>query len=246
MRRGFAHGGQDGNRIGLDPPGDEPQQLRRRLVKPLGVVDGDKQRPLASRFGEQRQHRQPDQKRLRGRGRDQPGDRSESVPLWRREAVHVGQERYQQLMRGGEPKPALGFDARDAYRMHARGLPDGVLEQCRLAGTRLAALDEAATGAPTGTGQQPVDCFEFLIVAEGQVRRPFGLSQAGAGRIRSEARLIRRAPGEATKCNPLPGTTAAGAGLERSVATGSPSSAARSSIGGMPSSFRRALSTQKR
>jgi hypothetical protein len=66
--------------------------------------------------------------------------------------------------------------------MHARGLSDGVLEQCRLAGTRLAAQDEAATAAPTGADQQPVDRFEFLIaVAEGEGSPPFGLSQAGAG-----------------------------------------------------------------
>src|SRR5215211_873073 len=66
--------------------------------------------------------------------------------------------------------------------MHARGLSDGVLEQRRLAGTRPAAQNEAATRAPAGVGQQPVDRFELLIaVAEGEGSPPFGLSQVGAG-----------------------------------------------------------------
>jgi len=58
--------------------------------------------------------------------------------------------------------------------MHARGLSDGVLEQRRLAGTRLAAQYEAATRAPAGVGEQPVNRFELLsAVAEGEGSPPF-------------------------------------------------------------------------
>jgi len=54
---------QDG--LGVKPSADEPQDLGRRYVEPLGVVDQAHQRPLAGGLGQQAQHGQPDQEPIR-------------------------------------------------------------------------------------------------------------------------------------------------------------------------------------
>jgi len=56
----------DRDRFRQQPPGDEPENLRRGGVEPLRVVDEAQQRPLAGNLGEQGQRSQGDQKAVGG------------------------------------------------------------------------------------------------------------------------------------------------------------------------------------
>jgi hypothetical protein len=61
------------DRVGGQPPGSEPERLRRSPVQPLLVVDQADQRALRGHLGQQVQHGQPDQEPVRRR----PGSQAE-------------------------------------------------------------------------------------------------------------------------------------------------------------------------
>ena len=60
-------GADDRDPLGEQAAGDEPQDLRRRVIEPLRVIDEAGQRLLLGGLGEQRQRGQPDQEPV-GRG----------------------------------------------------------------------------------------------------------------------------------------------------------------------------------
>jgi hypothetical protein len=51
--------------IGQQTPSYEGECQRRRVVQPLGVIDDTQQRTLIGSFGDQAQHRQPNEERIR-------------------------------------------------------------------------------------------------------------------------------------------------------------------------------------
>jgi hypothetical protein len=67
------------------------------------------------------------------------------LPLWLRQHVHLGQERDQQLVERGEADLRLRLDGRETGHLHPAGLGDSVVEQRRLADSRLAAQHQRPT-----------------------------------------------------------------------------------------------------
>ena len=67
-----AHGAHERDPLGEQAAGDEPEDLRRRLVEPLRVVDDADQRLLLGDLGEQRQRGEADQEPVRRRAGARP------------------------------------------------------------------------------------------------------------------------------------------------------------------------------
>ena len=71
----------DGDRFGAQAPCDEPEDLGRRPVEPLRVVDQTQERPFAGGFAEEAEHGQADQEAIRRLARPQAERRGERVAL---------------------------------------------------------------------------------------------------------------------------------------------------------------------
>ena len=80
----------DRDPLGQETTGHEPEDLSRRPVEPLGIVNDADQRLLLGDVGEQRQHRQSDQEAIRRRRpAPEPEDRFEGIALTHREPLDV-------------------------------------------------------------------------------------------------------------------------------------------------------------
>jgi len=64
MRRCTAGREQQYERFGLQAPRGERERVQRRMVQPLGVVDGDEQRAVLGQAGQQGQRGDPGQQRV--------------------------------------------------------------------------------------------------------------------------------------------------------------------------------------
>ena len=108
------------DRICPQPPGDEPQGLRRGLVEPLLVVDQADQRMFAGRPGHQAEHGQAYEEPVRRRPRGQAERGPQRVALWRRQLLRPIQQRRAQLMQPGEGQLHLRLHAHRAHHLAPR------------------------------------------------------------------------------------------------------------------------------
>ena len=162
----FARPDEDRDRIGLQPAGDEHERLGRRAVEPVRVVDDAQQRLRIGGRREQAQDRHRDEEAvLHALGR-QP----ERAP--QRGGLHVGQlvgdveHRPQQLVQPGERQLGLGLDAGAGEHPHPVGARQRVLQQRRLADSRLAAQHEGAAARLPGRVEQAVDGRALAVSAQ--------------------------------------------------------------------------------
>ena len=131
----------DRDRVGQQPPCDEPEQLVRRLVEPLGVVDDAEQRALLGDAAQEAEHRQSDEEPVGRLARRQAERDGERVPLRSRERVKAVEQRRAELMDPRERQLHLGLGARDLLDAERDRLPGRVPQQRRLADPGLAADD---------------------------------------------------------------------------------------------------------
>jgi hypothetical protein len=75
----------DPDRFSHEATRDEGQRQRRRLIEPLRVIDHAQQRTHIGHFSEQAQHRQPNEKPIRGRSRSEPEHDLQRLTLRSRE-----------------------------------------------------------------------------------------------------------------------------------------------------------------
>ena len=155
------------DRVGGQPPGDEAQGLRRRLVQPLLVVDHADQRALPGHVAEQAEHGQPDQEPVRRRPGGQPERGPQGIALRHRDPVEVVRHRRAQLMEPGEGQGHLGLHARRARHPApgGRGPRGQVVQQRGLAHARVTADHQGAAPAALDRLDEPVEGGAFGVPA---------------------------------------------------------------------------------
>jgi len=164
----------DRDRVGQQPPCDEPEQLVRRLVEPLGVVDDAEQRALLGDAAQEAEHRQSDEESVGRLARRQAERDGERVPLRPRERVEAVEQRRAELMDPRERQLHLGLGARDLLDAERDRLPGRVPQQRRLADPGLAADDDDPAAPVPGVPEQPVEQVALVGPAQEPGRRKGG------------------------------------------------------------------------
>ncbi len=154
------------DRLRPQPPRDERQNLRRGMIEPLLVIDQAHQRPGRSHLRQQAQHRQADQKPVRHRPRTHPERGPQRITLRHRQPPQPIQHRRAQLMQPGERQLHLRLDTRGGRHPAARRPPGQVLQQRRLARTRLAPHHQRPALTRPHSPQQPVQHLTFAAAAQ--------------------------------------------------------------------------------
>ena len=135
----FPDGEQQQDRLGQQPPAHESQDLARRLVEPLGIVDEADQRAFRGDLGEQAEHGEADDEPVRSVSDLQPERDAQRLLLRLRQRIEVAEHRPAELVHRRERHLQLGLDADDLRDPTAGRLASAVLHQRGLADPRLAA-----------------------------------------------------------------------------------------------------------
>ena len=144
----------------------ERQSPRRGTVEPLRVIDDTHERLLLGGVGEQAEDRQSHQEWIRRRVRGPPNQsgrdaKRPSLRLW--EALHQLEKRGAQLLNRRERKLYLRLDPdRPDDPKPPRGL-DRLLEQRRLANTRLPVYHQHVAAPTSHFVQQPLEHLALAL-----------------------------------------------------------------------------------
>ena len=150
-------GDDDRDGLRLKPASGERERLRGFGVQPVRVIDGDEERGVLGRGGEERQCRRSHGQPV---GRV-PGFERERGPQRRRlpggKIADLREERTAHLEQPSKGHLGFGRHAPGAHDEHVRGSPHGVLDQRGLPDARLAAQNEGAACPGACIVQKPVD-----------------------------------------------------------------------------------------
>jgi hypothetical protein len=144
------------DRLGVQPPSDEQQRVRRRLVQPLRIGEQAQQGLLPGHMGEQAEHTQLGQEPVGWAGR-QPEGAAERAGLRPWQSVEPLQDRAQQLVLTSERQLHLGLDPGATQDPEPSRLLGRILQQGALPDSHRAANHQHATTPPARTGQQATD-----------------------------------------------------------------------------------------
>ncbi len=122
-----AHGEHDRHRLRQQASRDEPENLSRRGVEPLRVVDEAEQRPFLGDVGQQAERSQRDQEAGGVAGLEAEGH-SQGDLLRLGQRVEPPEHRSAEPVQPGERQLHLGLDARDLRDPEARGLAGAVAQ----------------------------------------------------------------------------------------------------------------------
>ena len=134
----------------------EPEDLCRRAIEPLGVIDHAEEAALPCRLRKETENRERHEERVRSWACAEPDGDVERVALRARETLTQSQDRRAQLLYCGERELHLTFDAGGSDDSHGRGPLDRVVEERCLADSRVAMDDERAAASVTSGLHQPV------------------------------------------------------------------------------------------
>ena len=165
------------------------ERVRRCLIEPVRVVDQAEQRLPFGCLGEQAERRERDQEAVVATPLRQAKRATQRRRLRLRKIVDQAEHGPDDLVQGGEGKLRLRLDAATAEHAHPLGLPARVLEQRRLAHTRVA--EEHQHGAPrrpssieqltdTGALQIPPVDHDVRSYAHARTRRDDRRERGGA------------------------------------------------------------------
>ena len=87
----LADGQQQANRLGLQPPSDKAEHLRRGLIQPLGIIDQADQRAHGGTLSQKAQDRQAQDEPVRSRPSRQPERHPQRALLRLRQRVQAAQ-----------------------------------------------------------------------------------------------------------------------------------------------------------
>ncbi len=154
-----AHTQQQRDGFPVHASGHEGENVQRRAVDPLGIVDHHEQRRRFRQLRHQGENRETDQHAVRGLGAfAQTQGRPERGVLPRRQAVQLAEDRAEQLMKAREPEVRLGLAA-DRSQHPSALAPRAVgreVEQYALAGPGFPREDQHLAVTPVG-GEAPQD-----------------------------------------------------------------------------------------
>jgi hypothetical protein len=127
-----------GDRLGLEPAGDEGERVGGGLVQPMGVVDHAEQRLLLRGGGEQAEQCRGDQEAVVGGRRRLAQRAAQGGGLRLRDLIEVIEQRARQLVHRGERELELRLHPRGPDDSEVGRLVGGVRQQRRFADPRLA------------------------------------------------------------------------------------------------------------
>ena len=146
----------DGDPLGREAASREPEDLCRRAIEPLGVIDHAEEAALSRRLGEESENREGDEEPVRSRPQTQSEGDVERVALRARQTLTKSQDRRAELLNRGKRELHLALDPGRSDDSHGRGPRHRVVEERRLADPRLAMDDERAA-VPVASGlHEPV------------------------------------------------------------------------------------------
>ena len=143
--------------LGVEPPRHELERIGRAGVEPVRIVDEAQDGALLGELGQQREAAGVDEEALLRTAVGESERRAQGDRLRARQPVEQPQRGTQQLVQGGERQLGLGLDATGAEHVHVARAGARVLEQDRLADTRLAAQRERAAPRVAGRVEQCAD-----------------------------------------------------------------------------------------
>jgi hypothetical protein len=161
----FPESEDDHHGLGDQPPGHEREDPRRRLVEPLRVVDDTDQRLAVGGLGQQGEHRQPDEERLRRRASHQAEHDLKRLAARRRQPVQVGEQRPAELMEGGVRQLALRLGPGHPQHGQITGRRRHVVQQRRLADAGLAEQEQRTAATPAYRAEQPGQRLPFVFAS---------------------------------------------------------------------------------
>ena len=151
---------------GVEPAGDEGEQLQRVAIEPLRVVDDTQQGSDRGRVSQQRADGQPDQEAVGGHPSGDPERASQRIRLRRGQVPDSPEKRRDQLVHPRIAQRDLGLDTDDARAPEAdRGI-DRVIKERRLADPRLATEHHRPRLAPYHAGEQTCQLPSLLRAAD--------------------------------------------------------------------------------
>ena len=163
-RRPFliAGGEQQDDRLRLDAPGDERDDVAGRGVEPVSVLDDEQERRHCRSVGEELEDAERDQKCVGSRSRLDAERHPEGGALWRRQRLGPAQYGPEQLVEAGEGEPRLRLDRRrrEDREPLARCVAARLGEKRRLADARLA-LQHQRGPAVADTIHESMDTSEL-------------------------------------------------------------------------------------
>ena len=120
----FARGEHHRDPLDREAARREPEDLCRRAIEPLGVVDHAEKRPFPGGLRQQSENREGDEERVRRRPRPEPEGDIERVALRTRQSLTEGKDRRAELLDRGERELHLALDAGGAHDPQRRGFLD--------------------------------------------------------------------------------------------------------------------------
>ena len=161
----LAHREHQRHRLRQQAPRHERQRLRRRPIQPLRIIDHADQRALRCGLGQQPQHGQPHEEAIRRVSGTEPKRRAKCLALGARKSVEPVQYGRAQPMQPGKRKLHLGLHTRSAQHLEPRRPLDHVVQQRRLAHTRLTADYQNLAPARLHNLDQPVERLGLVAPA---------------------------------------------------------------------------------
>ena len=151
--------------VGLEPPRRERESLLRVSVHPLRVIDQAEERALLGSFGEQRQHCERHAIEIRRIVVAERERASQRRRLRLRKPLQQPEYGAQQLMQRGERQLSLRFDTPRLEHRHVVHREANLVDQRRLARSRLSDQDKAAAPAGARIVQQRLQLRPALLRA---------------------------------------------------------------------------------
>ena len=134
-----------------------PEDVARRFIEPLGIVDETDQRTLRGDLGQQAQHRETHHEPIRRVSSRQPERNPQRLLLGLRQSGDLAEHRQTQLVQCRERHLQLGLDSCDLRDPTARRLAEAVVHQRGLADPRLTPYDQHRALTPTSAVQHAVE-----------------------------------------------------------------------------------------
>jgi hypothetical protein len=184
---GFPCCEHESHRLGQEPPSDEGERQRRRLIQALRVVHDAEQRAMLGGFRYETQRGEANQESVRRRSCCQAEDDPKRVSLGNGQPIEPAEQRRAQLMQAREGQLHLGLDTRRSCDAQVGNGIDETLQQCRLPDPGLAPQHQRTTLAPADRGNQLVQKHALVLTAcqarpTGQGRRPWPFGHSTAAR----------------------------------------------------------------
>ena len=152
-----SRGADERDPLGEEAASDEAENLLRRLVEPVRVVDDAGEGSLLRDLGQERQGREPDQESVRSRAGAEPEHGRERVALWLWKSFQLSEHRGADLVEAAVGELQLRLDTDGSHDAPAVEPIRQVAEECALPDAGFAAKDQDTAVAGERLRQEPLE-----------------------------------------------------------------------------------------